>query len=201
MCILPVLTALVAFLPGCVVPGDYSDDYAQRDVHRGSSVSTTTSLTSSANPALIPLSGNSTATITATVTAVGNPVTLGTVSFFNGVQALATNVTLNPSGQASFTFTTVTGSPLLGEGTHSITANNSGATGFGASNGALTQVVDRATQITGNTYCNTGTLTIPQTLNGPASVYPSKLFVTPLSQRSPLRPEPGRRGEDKFANR
>jgi len=42
LCILPVLTALVAFLPGCVVPGDYNEDYAQRDVHRGSSVSTTT---------------------------------------------------------------------------------------------------------------------------------------------------------------
>ncbi len=126
-------------------------------------VPTTTLVTSSANPVQIPLSGNSQATVTATVTAGGNPITLGTVSFFEGAQALATNVALNSSGQASFTFNT-TGStaPVLAEGVHNITANYNGATGFGASNGSLTQTVDRATTVMGNTFCNTGKLTIPQ---------------------------------------
>ncbi len=141
---------------------------------------TTTSLTSNANPVLIPLSGNSSGTITATVTAAGNPVTNGTVSFFRGAQALATNVPVNASGQAGFLFNTVTGSPLLSEGSNTITANYNGGIGFGASSGSLTQVVDRATQVTGNTFCNNGTIAIPLTLNGPASVYPSKVFVTGL---------------------
>ncbi len=148
---------------------------------QANSAATTTTLTSSANPVQIPLSGNSTATVTATVTSSGNPVTLGAVSFFEGAQALATNVPVNASGQASFTFNTVTGSPLLTEGVHNITANYSGATGFGASSGSLTQTVDRATTVSGNTFCNTGKITIPQALNGSASVYPSKIFVSGLS--------------------
>ena len=41
LCILPVLTAVVAFLPGCVVPGEVDAGYAQRDVYRGETVSTT----------------------------------------------------------------------------------------------------------------------------------------------------------------
>lgn len=40
-CILPVLSIVCVFLPGCVVPGDYDGGYAQRDVHRRTSVSTT----------------------------------------------------------------------------------------------------------------------------------------------------------------
>ena len=144
-------------------------------------LATTVSAISTNNPIQIPLSGNSTGTITATVTSGGNPVTLGAVSFFAGAQALATNVSLNSSGQASFTFNTVTGSPLLGEGTHVITANYSGATGFSSSTGSITQVVDRATQVTGNTFCNTGKLTMSTAANGPAAVYPSKIFVSGLS--------------------
>jgi hypothetical protein len=57
---------------------------------------TTTSLTSTANPSLF---GNN-VTINATVTCGGNPVTLGTVSFFQGAQSLASNVALSSSVQA-----------------------------------------------------------------------------------------------------
>ncbi len=135
------------------------------------SAATTTSLTSSVNPSFV---GNN-VTITATVSAAGNPVTLGTVSFFSGAQALQTNVPLNGSGQASFT------TSALAEGSHIITANYSGATGFGASSGTLTQVVDRPTTVSGNTFCNVGPITIPNTINASGTPYPSKLFVTGLS--------------------
>lgn len=147
-----------------------------------STVATTTTLTSAVNPAVIPLTGNSTGTITASVTSNGNPVTTGTVSFSKGAQVLATNVPVNASGQASFVFnTTGATAPVLGEGTHPITANYSGASGLGASSGSLTQVVDRATQVTGNTFCNTGRITLPSTTSTASSVYPSKLFVTGLA--------------------
>lgn len=143
---------------------------------------TTTIVTSSANPVQIPLVGNSTATITATVTSLGSPVTIGTVSFSKGGVQLSVNVPLNASGQASFTFnTTGVTQPVLGEGTHSITANYSGATDLTGSSGSITQIVDRATQVSGRTYCNTGTISLPATANGAASVYPSKIFVTGLS--------------------
>lgn len=144
-------------------------------------VATTTVLTSTANPVLIPLVGNSTATIQATITASGNPVTVGTVSFFAGATALATNVPLNASGQAAVTFNTTSATPpVLPEGANVITASYSGATGFNPSSGSLTQVVDRATQVSGNTFCNTGSITVPQA-PGAASVYPSRLFVSGLS--------------------
>jgi hypothetical protein len=132
---------------------------------------TTTSLTSTVNPSLV---GNN-VTITSTVTAGGNPVTLGSVSFFEGAQALQTNVPLNASGQASFT------TSALAEGSRVITANYSGATGFGASSGTLTQVVDRPTTVSGNSFCNVGPITIPNTIGAAGTPYPSKLFVTGLA--------------------
>jgi uncharacterized repeat protein (TIGR01451 family) len=132
---------------------------------------TTTSLTSTVNPSLV---GNN-VTITSTVTAGGNPVTLGSVSFFEGALALQTNVPLNASGQASFTTSALT------EGAHVITANYSGATGFGTSSGTLTQVVDRPTTVSGNSFCNVGPITIPNTINASGTPYPSKLFVTGLA--------------------
>jgi len=146
-----------------------------------SNISTITSVTSSANPVLIPLSGNSTATITATVTAGGNPVTLGTVTFLKGAQELAANVALNGSGQASMTFnTTGAATPVLSEGTHNITAIYSGATGFTSSNGTLSQTVDRATTVTGNNFCNAGTLPLANSPGPATPIYPSKLFVSGL---------------------
>lgn len=142
---------------------------------------TTTALTSSANPVLIPLSGNSIATITATVTSGGNPVTSGAVTFSRNGVPVASNVAVNGSGQASFTFNT-TGqvSPVFPEGNALVSAQYNGTASFSASSGSITQVVDRATLIAGNTFCNTGSITLSPNLNGPASVYPSKLFVTGL---------------------
>jgi len=131
---------------------------------------TTTSVTSTLNPSF---TGNN-VTITATVTSGGNPVTLGAVSFFEGAQALATNVSLNASGQASFTKSN------WAEGSHLVTANYSGATGFNTSTGTLTQVVNNTTTVTGTTFCNDQSgITIND--NAAATPYPSRIFVSGLS--------------------
>ncbi len=132
---------------------------------------TTTSLTSTVNPSFV---GNN-VTITATVTSGGNPVTLGFVTFLVGAQTVASNLQFNSSGQVSVT------TSGLAEGSHVITANYSGATGFGASSGTLTQVVDRRTTVSGNSFCNVGPITIPNAIGGSGTPYPSKLFVTGLA--------------------
>jgi uncharacterized repeat protein (TIGR01451 family) len=135
---------------------------------------TTTSLTSNVNPSLIP--SNNSVIFTATVTSNGNPVTLGTVQFFRaGNIPIGSAVNLNGLGQAGVNVT------QLPEGVHTISAVYSGASGFGASQASLTQTVDRATQVSGNTFCNTGTIAVPISIGQPSSVYPSKLFVAGLS--------------------
>ncbi|MBL8242468.1 MAG: Ig-like domain repeat protein [Bryobacterales bacterium] len=136
-----------------------------------SNAATSTALTSTVNPSFV----NNGVTITATVTAAGSPVTLGNVSFSEGAVALASNVPVNASGQASFTTSALT------EGSHIITATYNGATGFGISSGSLTQVVDRPTTVSGNSFCNVGPITIPNAINSASVPYPSRLFVTGLS--------------------
>ena len=74
-------------------------------------------------------------TFTATVTAVGNPVTQGTVTFREGPTVLAGPIALDASGQASFS------TAALGVGSHLITADYSGSGGFAPSSGSTTQTV------------------------------------------------------------
>ena len=95
-------------------------------------VVTTTSLVSSLNPSGFSES----VTFTATVSATGETVTGGTVTFFdNGVQ-MGSPVTVS-SQQAAFTTTTLT------VGTHTITATYSGAGEFsGSTSGNFSQVVN-----------------------------------------------------------
>ena len=131
-------------------------------------LATTTTLVSSVNPST---TGNS-VTFTATVTASGNPVTTGTVQFKDGATALGAPVPLNGSGQATLT------TAGLVEGTHLISATYSGASGFLTSSGSVSQRVDNATVVSGNTFCNTGPLTVP--LQGTASPYPSNIKVAGL---------------------
>jgi hypothetical protein len=137
---------------------------------------TTTSVTSNSNPSI---TGNN-VTFTATVTSGVNPVTLGTVTFTEGVTTLASNVALNASGQASFNTSALT------EGSHIIKATYNGATGFSTSNGSLTQVVNNMTTVNGNTFCNTGTITFNDGETGgqlgkAATPYPSNIFVSGLA--------------------
>ena len=88
--------------------------------------STSTAVSSSLNPSLLGQS----VTFTATVTSAGGTPT-GTIQFKDGVNNLGTPVTLNGSGQATFTTSSLTA------GTHTITAVYSGDSLFGGSTGTL----------------------------------------------------------------
>ena len=97
-------------------------------------VSTTTDLSSSANPST---SGQS-VTFTATVTAASGTASGGTVTFFNNGNAIGSPVNL-ASQQAAVTTSTLT------VGTHSITATYSGAAGFaGSPSNVVSQGVNAA---------------------------------------------------------
>jgi uncharacterized repeat protein (TIGR01451 family) len=135
-----------------------------------SNAATTTVITSSVNPSFTSGAGSS-VTFTATVTSGGNPVTVGSVNFLNGATPIAMNVALNASGQASATTT------ITSEGRFTISANYTGATGFATSSGSLTQEVNNPTTVSGNLFCNPGTLTISPSSNP----YPQKIFVSGLS--------------------
>jgi Bacterial Ig-like domain (group 3)/FG-GAP-like repeat/FG-GAP repeat len=105
-------------------------------VNQGTS---STGVTSSANPAAAGATVTFTATVTSTVSGNGI-VPTGTVTFYDGSTSLGSG-TLNSSGQASF----VTQS--LAVGTHSITGKYSGDTNFSAStSAALSQVISSTTQ-------------------------------------------------------
>lgn len=112
-------------------------------------------------------------TFTASVKAGATPVTSGSVQFSDGGSALGAPVALNGSGQAALT------TSALAEGTHLVRATYGGATGFLASNGTVSQRVDNPTVTTGNTFCNTGPMTIPSL--GSATPYPSHVTVAGLS--------------------
>ncbi len=96
--------------------------------------SSSTSLSSNANPAILgaPL------TFTATVTSGDAPRPVGTVSFVDGTATLATLV-LNASGSAAYTTSSLT------FGAHSITATYAGdATHVGSASAAVAQIVNPA---------------------------------------------------------
>jgi autotransporter-associated beta strand protein len=95
--------------------------------------STTTTLSSSANPAAIGQMITFTATVTAASPGAGVPT--GTVTFMDGTVTLGTG-SLDATGHATFQ------TASLAEGTHSITANYSGDTNFLTSTSSpLTQAV------------------------------------------------------------
>ena len=88
---------------------------------------TTTTVSSSVNPSDFGQSVTFTATVTASA---GTPS--GTVQFKDNGSNLGTAVSLNGSGVATFSTSSLT------VGTHTITAEYSGVTGFAASSGTLT---------------------------------------------------------------
>jgi hypothetical protein len=103
---------------------------------------TTTTVTSSPNPST---SGQS-VTFTATVTGSGVPA--GTVTFAEGSTVLASNVTVDGTGHASFSTTT------LSVGSHTITATftgNSGWLGSSGSDAGSPEVVNAASSTTSTT--------------------------------------------------
>src|SRR5262249_52887098 len=105
--------------------------------------STTTALNSAANPSVFGQAVTFTATIAAVAPRAGTPT--GTVTFLEGSTTLASGVTVDGSGHATFSTSSLT------VGSHTITANYSGDTNFLASAGndsALPQVVNQASTST-----------------------------------------------------
>ena len=95
--------------------------------------STTTTLTSSANPSIV----NQSVTFTATVASQSSGTPTGTLAFFDGTTAMGSPITVNSSGVA-----TVVDSNLTTPVNHTITAVYSGdATFDGSTSTALTQTV------------------------------------------------------------
>ncbi len=150
---------------------------------------TTTSVTGSPNPATITspattASVNLTANVTVTDgTPLSDDSNPGTVTFTDGATTLGT---ANVSSTGVATLPGV----ALAEGTHQIVASYSGTdtgTEFGISTGTFDQRVDTATTIStpapgAYVFCNTGAIIAPGLGNdtGPASPYPSNIFVTGL---------------------
>jgi large repetitive protein len=99
------------------------------------SFTTSTTVTSAPNPSNSGVSVTFTATVASTG---GTPA--GSVMFAEGATVLASSVTVNASGQAAFSTST------LSVGSHTITASFTGTGGFGSSSGtAAPQVVNSVT--------------------------------------------------------
>lgn len=102
-------------------------------VNAPGALGTTITFTSTANPSSV----GQAVTITATVATTGGAAAgAGAVTFYEGAVALTGPVPVDGNGRAAFTTSS------LGAGDHTITAVYSGATGFAASTGTYTQVVN-----------------------------------------------------------
>ena len=134
--------------------------------------STTTTLTSSANPSVFGASVTFTATVAAVSPGSGTPT--GTVNFLDGTTTIGTG-TLNSSGVATFSTSTTT--PLT-VGTHSITAVYAGDTNFTTSTSSvLSQVVNQASTTTLTSIPNPSVT--GQSVTFTATVAPSSGTGTP----------------------
>lgn len=121
----------------------------------------TTELNSNLNPACLDAS----VIFTSTVTSNGNPVTDGTVTFTDGATVLASNVSLNGSGQATYTTSSLT------SGSHTILASYNGTSLINPSSGSLNQLVNELPVVTftglASTICvNAGTVTLTGSPSG-----------------------------------
>ena len=131
---------------------------------------TATTASSSPNPSVFGQS----VTFTSTTTSSGG-VPVGTVTFTEGATIWASNVTVNGSGQASFSTT------ALGVGSHTITATFTGAAGWANSSGnAAPQVVNKAATTTAvssssnpSVYSQPVTFTATVTATAPGSGVPT----------------------------
>jgi hypothetical protein len=136
---------------------------------------TTTSVSSSNNPSFTTAPNNS-VTFTATVTS-NTTVNEGTVTFSdpaNDFTCSGGNTVAVSNGAAACTTSYST------EGSRVVTANYNGTVNFQTSSGFLTQEVDNHTTQNGNQFCNPSGPTL-STNSGPATPYPSKIFVSGLS--------------------
>jgi hypothetical protein len=131
---------------------------------------TSTTLTSSANPAGL----NQSITFTATVTSSSALKPTGTVTFMDGATALGSPVTLNGSGAATLTIST------LKAGTHSITAVYSGDSNFaGSTSSPLNEVVQSLTATTTTLTLSSAGVTVGASVTFTAKVAHASGAATP----------------------
>jgi hypothetical protein len=148
----------------------------------GVCISTTTSLSSTVSPSIT--SGTSSGvTLTASVSQLGGgTVGEGTVSFTSNGSVIPGCGSVALSGGQATCSTSITS-----EGDYSIEAAYSGSSDFGTSSSTLVQTVFNHTTVTGNTYCNSGSIAIPKSGSSgsaplAANPYPSEIFVGPSGQ-------------------
>ncbi len=182
-------TATLAFFNGATAQGTWSlyvvDDYGNPDTITGwdlfltvneTNVGTTTTVASSDNNLATAASP---VTFTATVSPNGGGTPTGTVAFSaNGNTISGCGAQPLSGGEATCNTTITT------QGLNSILATYSPGAGFGGSSGTLTELVEAPPPTpTGNTWCNTGSITAP---DAPivGMVYPSVITV-PASGYSP----------------
>ena len=147
--------------------------------HTVNQASTTTALTSSANPSVFGQSVTFTAAVTVNSPGAGTIPANETVTFKDGVTTLGTGTT-NSSGVATFATSALT------VATHSITAVYAGDTNFATSTGAVSQVVNQAATTTALTssanpsvFGQSVTFTATVTVNSPgAGTIPAGETVT-----------------------
>jgi len=137
---------------------------------------TSTVVTSNNNPSFTTDPGLS-VTFTAAVTSGSILVSEGTVTFSDSLSILTCsggNTVAVSGGQAQCvtSFTT--------EGTDVITGTYNGTVNYQPSTGMVSQMVNNHTVVTGNQFCNPGTITVPSTA-GAATPYPSNIFVSGFS--------------------
>ncbi len=138
---------------------------------------TSTTVSSSINPSYTTSPDNS-PIFTATVTSAGSPVTSGTVAFSAGGASISgcSGQPLDPAGQA------VCHTSFSIEGDVTVQAAYGGTGSFGSSSGHLTEEVDAHTVVTGDSFANTDSISIPNATSPPgeASPYPSHIAVSGL---------------------
>jgi hypothetical protein len=148
------------------------------NVLTASAAGTTTAVASNNNPSFTSTPANS-VTFTASVEQSSNAaaVSEGTVNFTAaGATIAGCGAVAVTAGQATCT------TSFAAEGTDAIEAQYSGDANFGPSSASLSQVVNDHTTVTGNSYCNTGSITLnnpPDTL-ADATPYPSDVFASGL---------------------
>ncbi|HEY6248317.1 MAG TPA: Ig-like domain-containing protein [Candidatus Angelobacter sp.] len=135
-------------------------------------ISTTTTVSSSPSPSVFGQS----VTFTASVTS-GSGVPVGTVTFTEGGNVLASNIAVDGSGHAAFSIS------ALAAGSHTITAAFTGGTGWGNSSGsdsASPQVVNKDATTTAvsssanpSVFSQSVTFTAAVTANSPGSGVPT----------------------------
>ncbi len=138
----------------------------------GALPSTTTSVSSSNNPSFTSAPNNG-VTFTATVTS-NSQVTSGTVTFSSNGTTIPGGASIPVSnGQATLS------TAFSAEGTYNIVATYNQSALYASSFGSITQTVNNHTQVSGNQFCNTGSITLGS--SNSTSPYPSNIFVSGLS--------------------